>query len=240
MDDLPGAEPRRRLDLVHDATTRYLQDLDGLTADQLAGPSTLPGWSRAHVVAHVAGNALGLARALEGLVRETPVPVYDDRAARDAEIEELAQLTAQELREATLDAAGRFREAAEVALADPGGARLFPDMPELSVPDLLTLRWREVEIHHADLDTGYRPQDWPEEFLDHAFNLVVHDRQDGPSMMLRTPDGEVLIGNGYGPVVTGTRADLAWWLLGRGEGEHLSSSEELPTLGPWIRRTPAR
>jgi maleylpyruvate isomerase len=29
---------------------------------------------------------------------------------------------------------------------------------------VLDWRLREVEIHHVDLATGYRPGDWPEEF----------------------------------------------------------------------------
>ena len=26
-------------------------------------------------------------------------------------------------------------------------------------------RWREVEIHHVDMGTGYEPEDWPEAYV---------------------------------------------------------------------------
>jgi maleylpyruvate isomerase len=36
------------------------------------------------------------------------------------------------------------------------------------------------------------------------------------------------------PVVTGTAADLAWWLTGRPAGDELSSSgDELPVIEGW-------
>ena len=38
------------------------------------------------------------------------------------------------------------------------------------------MRHREVDIHHADLDAGYGPADWPEDFLDEMFDRVVRDR----------------------------------------------------------------
>ena len=44
-------------------------------------------------------------------------------------------------------------------------------------------------MHHADLAAGYSPADWPEAFLDAAFTAIVEDRQDGPALRLRTPDG---------------------------------------------------
>ena len=61
------------------------------------------------------------------------------------------------------------------------------------------MRHREVDIHHADLDAGYGPADWPEDFLDEMFNRVVRDRGDGPAALLRTPDGDVPLAGGAGP-----------------------------------------
>ncbi len=39
------------------ATTRYLQALTVLDDESVRRPSVLPGWSRAHVVAHLSRNA---------------------------------------------------------------------------------------------------------------------------------------------------------------------------------------
>ena len=70
-------DPTTRLAEVNRATSRYLQTLDGLTSEQLADPSLLPGWTRAHVVAHLARHALGTTRALHGLASGERLPVYD-------------------------------------------------------------------------------------------------------------------------------------------------------------------
>ena len=62
---------------VNDATTRYLQTLDGLTSAQLAEASLLPGWTRAHVVAHLAQHAEAPPGRSQGLRRGERLPVYE-------------------------------------------------------------------------------------------------------------------------------------------------------------------
>jgi hypothetical protein len=49
-------EARRELTA---ATERLLDGLDGLSDVQVAGPSLLPGWTRGHVLTHLARNAEG-------------------------------------------------------------------------------------------------------------------------------------------------------------------------------------
>ena len=46
------------------ATTRYLQALTVLDDESVRRPSLLPGWSRAHVVAHLSRNADAFTRVL--------------------------------------------------------------------------------------------------------------------------------------------------------------------------------
>ena len=53
MDDATTASLR-------DADHRLVRTVDGLSDEQLAAPSLLPGWTRAHVVAHLALNAEAL------------------------------------------------------------------------------------------------------------------------------------------------------------------------------------
>ena len=227
---------------VQEATNRYLQTLDALGDGAYAAPSVLPGWSRAHVIAHVALNALALARAFESVERGEATAVYPSAAARDADIDEHARHSPAQLRELSLGAAGVFREITEELapeLLDRPVARV-PGGPEFTVGEWIFARWREVEIHHADLDAGYEPEDWPADFVDHVFKVVVEDRADGPPMVLAAPEGTTPVGPGDGPTVRGSRARLAWWLLGRGQGHGLACEGTLPTLGPWHRRTPAR
>src|SRR6185312_14462807 len=64
--------------------------VDALGADALAAPSLLPGWTRAHVVAHVALNGDALAGVLDAVLREEPVAMYESDEKRDSDIDELA------------------------------------------------------------------------------------------------------------------------------------------------------
>lgn len=237
----PMARPDDRLDDVHVATARYLRHLDRLTAGDLAAPTVLPGWTRAHVVAHLALHALGASRALTGLAHGHPVPIYDSEERRDADIEATARLPVDELRELSFDACGRFRSACEaIHDSDATWDALVERTPRgfvLLASEVVDARWREVQIHHVDLDVGYSPADWPAEFTTYVFDMVVRDRGH-ENLTLDLPGGELRLGDGTGPVIAGDAAGLAYWLLGRSTGHGLTG--DLPTLGPWTRPTPVK
>ena len=80
------------LELLHRATQSTVQTVDGLADSQWAEPSVLPGWSRAHVVAHLTNHALGTSRAILGLRNHQPTPIYDSNEARDLGIDRPRQL----------------------------------------------------------------------------------------------------------------------------------------------------
>lgn len=232
--------------MLHRSEQRLLRTVDSLEPEQLAGPSVLPGWSRAHVVAHLALNAEGLAGALDGLAREHVVPVYRSNEARDHDIEALAQGDPSEIR-ARLFAAGQHLRDALEALDPPqwgGNVPRLPGGPPWPVATLPETRRREVEIHHADLDAGYSHRDWPEDFRLDLLDIATSDHansSDSPDFTVHATDaGRSWRVGATHPVVQGTAADLGWWLVGRGHGEGLTcSAGDLPRLGPW-RRTPAR
>jgi maleylpyruvate isomerase len=216
-----------------DATDRYLTSLEDVTDDQLREPSLLPGWTRGHVVAHVALNAHGFARALRGARTGEPTTVYDSQDARPAEIEERSSGSAEELR--ALNQMASLRLAGELRLMKVGvTVERVPGGPVLDAPRIVESRWREVEVHRADLDLGYLPTDWPLPFAAFALEAAAADRGDEVSLTLHAQDIErtILVGKG-GHGVAGRAGDLAWWLLGRGTGEGLTSTRALPTLGPW-------
>lgn len=187
------------------------------------------------MVAHLTLNAEALAGVLTGLAREEPVPMYRSAADRDQDIAYLALSELAELRERFLASTTQFATAV-LGVPPQGWAGEFervPGGPRFPHRQIVAMRHREVEVHHADLDAGYTHADWPEEFLDLTFNSVVGDREGGPAMLLRTPDGDVPVSGGAGPVVTGSREQLTWWLLGRGSGAGLGADPALPELPPW-------
>jgi maleylpyruvate isomerase len=223
------------LSAIHDATASLVRSVDGLDDAALAAPSLLPGWSRAHVVAHLTTNAEALSGVLHGLAAGEPVSMYRSKESRDADIAERAEVPPHVLRDQFLGSCTLIWEALQHTpdAAWAGTFSRMPGQPPLSAASIPAMRHREVEIHHVDLGVDYTRASWPEEFVDAVFNTVVKDRMTGLSMRLRTPDGDVIIGDGDGPTVTGSREDLTWWLIGRGSGEGLTAEPGLPTLPPW-------
>jgi len=237
------AAPLPDLDETLLATKRYLQALTVLDEESVRRPSVLPGWSRAHVVAHLSRNAEAFERVLKQAVSGERASMYATQDARESDIEETARsLDLAGLVEDAHRSAHRLEQAWRACDADPETpyARL-PDAQEIFPLRTVGFRRRaEVEIHHADLDVGYLPSTWPTDFS----VRLVKQRQDelsglpggGPSMVLSSTDAEGLwkLGRGAGPEIHGAVGDLAWWLVGRGSGEGLEcSTGGLPTLGRW-------
>ncbi|TAL11960.1 MAG: maleylpyruvate isomerase family mycothiol-dependent enzyme [Frankiales bacterium] len=80
------------------ATASLLAHLDAVDPDELRAPSRLPGWTRAHVVAHLAGNARSHVRMLDGCLAGQVRSQYEGgRAAREAAIGLLAADPVHEL-----------------------------------------------------------------------------------------------------------------------------------------------
>jgi maleylpyruvate isomerase len=223
--------------LLAEASQRLVRTVDRLEDAAWAEPSGLPGWTRAHVVAHLVLNAEGLAGALSGIVQGEQIPMYPSSEARDRDIEDLAQAEPEELRTRLLGATTDFADALaavpEDALSTPiervPGGRTFRAS---SVPDM---RMREVEIHHADLGAGYTRADWAPELAGMIIDsMAKRESWDSPFTARATDtDRSWTFGEGTGPTVSGTSADLAWWLTGRGSGEGLTSDGELPGIGAW-------
>ena len=65
---------------------------------ELNVPSLLPGWSRAHVIGHLARNAEALARLATWARTGVETPMYRDREQRAAEIQAASALPAGVLR----------------------------------------------------------------------------------------------------------------------------------------------
>jgi maleylpyruvate isomerase len=241
-----GPDLQDALAALHQSEQHLLRTVDSLRPDDYREPSVLPGWSRAHVAAHLALNAEGMAGAVDGLAHGQEVPIYESDQRRNDDIEELATAEPAEIRERLFAAGQALRDALQLLDEEqwrssiprtPGG----PSTPLQTVPDT---RRREVEIHHADLGTDYRHSDWPEDFRVALLDLVTVDRAndpDSPGFTVRATDTVRTWSTGAEqPVVEGNAADLGWWLVGRGSGEGLScDAGALPTLGPW-RRTPAK
>ncbi len=233
-----GRSQLPHLDETLVATTRYLAALTALDSSTARAPSVLPGWTRAHVVGHLARNADGLANLLVAARTGEDVPMYSSQQQRDADIERTAGLPWPELLDDAQRSARRWAAAAEALPDDRLDApvRRTPGAEPFPVRRVGVLRRTEVEVHHADLGTGYTARDWPPDFVDALMRRRDRElREAGVGLSLVADDLGRTWRTGPGPTVRGQAADLLWWLLGRGGGEGLVCSDAtLPDLGGWV------
>ncbi len=227
-------------DHMTEAGQRLVRTVDGFTDGDWAGPSLLPGWSRAHVVAHLALNGEALRDVLQGVVERHPVPMYESQEKRDSDIEELAAAEPSDLRERLLAVLTTFQDAM-LALPESAWDGRFERTPggqELPLRALPLMRVREIEIHHADLGSGYTPDQWPTRFAEVVVDGMVKRLDAEPSFRVTPLDSErsweVGAVGEQSAIVTGPVAQLAWWLTGRDPGDQVSCSRgNLPAIGAW-------
>ncbi|MEO6086835.1 MAG: maleylpyruvate isomerase family mycothiol-dependent enzyme [Umezawaea sp.] len=213
------------------ANTRLPGLLHGLTDESVIADSVLPGWTRGHVLAHLAGVAAALARQVEYGLEDRKVDVYDGgRPARDAAINARAANPAADLVEAVLASAGAFdRALAKIGPDDWTRSVVYRDG---TLVDVVQAYWREVEIHSTDLRLGYTPATWSPAFCDHLIEFTAPRAPEGVQVVLRADDGQTWTwGSGTPVEVSGARTDLAAWAAGRTPVGSLTG--ELPELKPY-------
>jgi maleylpyruvate isomerase len=236
-----GRDLQAALDEMAEATDRLLTSVDGLSEHACREPSLLPGWSRGHVLTHLARNADGPANLALAAVTGDGRPMYPGGPdARETAIEAGAGRHPADLRIDLADSAERLLEAfadfppeaqaREVAMRS-GATAYGWEIP--------AIRTREVEIHHVDLDAGYTPDDWSPDFAARTLDQLspfFRDNRDCPVGVLAATDGhgrwEVA---GAGPTLAGPRSALVGWLTGRtsGEGLVLDPPGDLPRAPRW-------
>jgi maleylpyruvate isomerase len=199
--------------------------------EAFGAPSALPGWSRAHVLTHVARNADAMINLLTWARTGVRTPAYASREQRDADIQAGAHRTPAEIREDVVESSDRL---ARVVRAMPDAAWSAQvqnaqgrDLPAIDIP---WLRAREMWIHAVDLDVGASFADMPAPMVAQLLADAVQtmgERPDCPALCLVAPDGTTwsLGGSGVPTTVTGPVPDLAAWLLGRSKGRDLRTSE---------------
>lgn len=161
-----AAERRRDIAGATAAHARLLTALDGLPSDAATRPSLLPDWSIGHVLAHLARNADSHVRMLDAGARGEVADQYVGGSdGRVAEIERDARRDLAVLVADVRESAARL-EAAWASMPDhawQGEGRTVAGPVLLG--DLPFRRWRETEVHHADLGVGHGADDWPADYV---------------------------------------------------------------------------
>jgi maleylpyruvate isomerase len=214
------------------ANERLLDAVATLDNAATAAPSRLPGWSRGHVLAHLARNADALVNVLEGR------PMYPDAASREADIERDAPRSPADHLADLRQATARFERVAAVPADWTRVVELRNGMTDTAsrVP---FRRWAEVELHHVDLGIGHDLEDLSEEFVGREIEFLTERFAGDPSvpaLRLAAPGGQIwLTGRTEGAVrsLTGPAPELMGWLSGRRTGAALDSpGAHLPVLPP--------
>jgi maleylpyruvate isomerase len=210
-----------------------------LTEAEVRGTSVLPGWSRAHVLAHVAQHGHAMVRLVDGVLTGRNAEQYPGgKAARDADIEAAASRSLDDLTDDVTSADASVVTAFARMTAPTWGRTVHFLSGTFPASRCAWSRWREVEIHHVDLglDT-YTIDSWPDEFLS---SHLPHELAKLPS---RLPAGTAIKvgGSRFGTgdliaTVDGPDPALLAWLLGRSglaAPSLTSSNGRLPDLPPW-------
>lgn len=168
------SEPGKLRERVGHAAGQVISSAAALSDSQVREPSLLPGWSRGHVLTHIARNADGLRNLLIWARTGVETPQYPSRRARDEAISAGSGRPAGQL-------AADLRTSSEAFEAEAG--RLSSSAWQVSVCGLRgpshpawVVLWRrlsELELHHVDLDAGYRPDDWPGPFVTDCLAVVT-------------------------------------------------------------------
>lgn len=165
-EDPEPAEAARLLDTLDRATRELSSSLAGVSAKGFAEPSLLDGWSRAHVVAHLANVADGLARMTGDGLAGRPTRMYPGgREQRNADIEAAARIAPKQLLEHFERSATELAAAWHNVARDQWGTTFTEtELGPMQLGRLVALRLTEVEVHHADLAVAFGPRDWAPEF----------------------------------------------------------------------------
>jgi maleylpyruvate isomerase len=208
----------RDLTRVADHTQRLLRTCAGL--ENTAAPSLCEGWSRGHVVTHLARNAEAIGRLADWAVSGEPQLMYPGGTkARDADIEAGASRAPAELLEdltSTAQALTPKLEALRGTLAVDevelrGGL-------QVGAPLLPFLRLREVLFHHVDLDAGFTFADVDDDLLRrYVEDAVGRLRRDlsAPGIELHSSQGDRWVVGEPAVRVTGSLAGILLWLARR-------------------------
>ncbi|MFO6453444.1 MULTISPECIES: maleylpyruvate isomerase family mycothiol-dependent enzyme [unclassified Aeromicrobium] len=222
-------------------TSAFRRALAAVDDAGFAAPSLLPGWSRAHLVAHVGYNARAIARLVTWAATGIETPMYASPEARAREISSGATLRPDALRSlcdhAAVDLDVRWRD-----LPDDRWSALVTTAQGRQVPvsETLWMRSREVWLHAVDLGSGLRLTDVPpsvtERLLADIFRtwttrdaitdlaVVVDGPRVGPRVLgdPRTAD----------TVVQGALAAVLGWAAGRHAGDPRDGLQ-------WVKGQPA-
>lgn len=237
----PGGQIAVVMKAVRVATELLTDAVAELDEHNGKAPSLLPGWTRAHLLSHLARNADALVNLLTWARTGVEHQMYASKADRDADIDEGSRRLVQVIKEDLYAASQRFEFAVgELSESEWGATVGHHALGQIGVTAVPMMRQFEVCIHLVDLRLGIGFADLPATLVEPLLpsaarpNLAV---AGGPVTSLRVDldDGRQrtfeLMATDHDGVVEGPAPAALGWLMGRTDGAGLTG--ELPDLAPW-------
>jgi maleylpyruvate isomerase len=247
FDTDPGTVAHSGLVAIRRAGAALHELVDGTDDAGIHGPSRLPGWTRGHVVSHLARNADGLVNLLGWARTGIEHPMYASPTDREADIAEGAPRLAVVQQEDLRAAQQRFLHAAD-GLSPVDWTAHVTDRRGRPVAASLVpwMRLTEVLVHQVDLDLGadfdraaelVGPQ--AELFIDYVVTRYDNRRDVPPlRLVIELSDGSErvwVMGHGDDArEVRGSVGSAMAWLTGREYTGSGGLSGEVPKLPPWL------
>jgi maleylpyruvate isomerase len=211
--------------------------------DAFAAPSALPGWSRAHVLTHIARNADAMINLLHWARTGEPTPAYASAAQRDADIEAGARRDPAAIRADVIESSDRLARVVR-AMPERAWSATVRNVQGREIPatDIAWVRAREMWVHAVDLDVGASFADLPAPMVRELVSDVAATLGASPgcpALQLVAADHGWTWTLADGPdraTARGAAAELLAWLMGRSSGRHLRAEvgRALPRLPPWL------
>lgn len=229
-------DPARDAAAVREATEQLLESVATLTPSAVAEPSLLPGWTRGHLLAHLARNADSYVNLLTWARTGEETPQYADQESRDKDIEEGAGRPLGEHLDELRISADRLAYAVEQTPPQAWAAQVSMRSGRvIAAAEIPYRRLIEVLLHHVDLGIGYTCADLPADFAVRVLANVIdglsghegvaavrlHDTDSGEKWTIGAANEPDL-------TVSGPRTALLAWVTGRSKGEGLTPLPALP------------
>ncbi|ALC07067.1 mycothiol-dependent maleylpyruvate isomerase [Corynebacterium deserti GIMN1.010] len=236
--DLPLEE---RLTLARLGTAHYSRQLSLVDNADFGEETNLKGWTRSHLIAHVAYNAIALCNLMHWANTGEKTPMYSSPEARNEDIAYGATLIPDALRNLHEHSVARldvdWRESSDQAWDTEVLTAQGRTVP---ASEILWMRSREVWIHAVDLGAVATFSNIPQVILETLAaeitakwaskgageGLVLVDAASGARYPAAPGENEV--------VITGSLPGIVRYAAGRGSEGVTSSTGEVPEPPRWL------
>jgi maleylpyruvate isomerase len=229
-----GIDIADRLDEIATAHEGLRASVARITEGSAHEPVELPGWTRGHVLLHLADASKAFARQARYATDGRIIEMYDGGpATRDRRIEELHSRPVEWLRKQFEEGLTVLEKAwATMRPADWARPIAYRDSPLFATQ---LAWWREAELHWVDLRVGRRSEDWSIALASHLIAFLQPRLPRDVTLVAEDTGQEWETGVGTSVVVRGSVRSIAAWISGRPHGvlPTADGNAALPELDAW-------